>query len=52
MNYNKQQEEGHKRIEERKDGCYYCLSFKDCHTAVWRSGSTCDLFGIDKDKIK
>lgn len=50
--YVKEQIDGHDRIAERKDGCFYCAYFKGCHTAVWRSGQTCDLFQIDKKKIK
>lgn len=52
MDYEKQQRDGHKAIEQKKQGCYYCYLFEGCHTAVWRNGKTCDLFNIDKDKIK
>jgi len=42
--YAQEQQEGHTRIEEQKGGCFYCVYFKGCHTAVWRNGQTCDLF--------
>lgn len=42
--YVQEQIEGHKRIEERKDGCFFCIHLNGCHTAVWRKGKTCDLF--------
>ena len=42
--YAQEQQEGHMRIEEQKDGCFYCVYFKECHTTVWRNGQTCDLF--------
>lgn len=42
--YIQEQQEGHARIEEQKGGCFYCVYFQGCHTAVWRNGQTCDLF--------
>lgn len=42
--YIQEQEDGHRKIEERRQGCYYCRHFNGCHTAVWRKGQTCDLF--------
>ena len=42
--YIKEQEEGHKKISEQKQGCSYCVYFNYCHTTVWRKGQTCDLF--------
>ena len=42
--YEQEQIDGHKKIAEQKAGCFYCLHFHGCHTAVWRKGQTCDLF--------
>ena len=50
--YVQEQIEGHEKIEERKDGCFYCAYFNGCHTAVWRKGQTCDLFIVDKNKAR
>lgn len=50
--YVQEQIEGHEKIKERKDGCFYCAYFNGCHTAVWRKGQTCELFIIDNNKIK
>ena len=50
--YVQEQVEGHEKIEERKDGCFYCAYFNDCHTAVWRKGQTCELFIVDKNKAR
>jgi len=42
--YVTEQIEGHEKIKEQKQGCYYCRYLDGCHTAVWRKGQTCDLF--------
>ena len=42
--YVQEQQEGHAKIEKQKGGCFYCVYFQSCHTAVWRNGQTCDLF--------
>lgn len=42
--YVQEQQEGHEKIKEQKGGCFYCIYFQSCHTAVWRKGQTCDLF--------
>lgn len=39
-----EQIDGHQLIQEQKQGCFYCVYFNGCHTAVWRHGQTCDLF--------
>jgi len=43
---------GHQKIQEQKQGCYYCAYFNGCHTATWRKGDTCDLFSINSKMVK